>query len=103
MGKIELMKLKIYLWQSNILKGNFSNFWHLENYVKDCNWENKAPELANRMKTVTLNHLQLLTENFEKYFQQKLHQNLKNDLWIINPFIVDYLKQENDCWRLLET
>ena len=28
-------------------------------------------------------------------FLQKLHQNLENDMWIINPFIVDYLKQEN--------
>ena len=95
MGKIESMKLKIHLWQNNILKGNFSYFLHLENYIKDCNWENKAPKLENRMKTIILDHLQLLSENFEKCFPRKLHQDLENDMWIINAFVVDYLKQEN--------
>ena len=95
MGKIESIKLKIHLWQNNILKGNFLNFLHLENYIKDCNWENKAPELENRIKIIILDHLQLLSENFEKYFPQKLHQDLENDIWLINLFIVDYLKQEN--------
>ena len=68
MVKIESMKLKIHLWPSNILKGNFLNFPHFRNYIKYCSWENKAPELENRMKTTILDHLQLLSENLEKYF-----------------------------------
>ena len=63
-GKIESMKLKINLWHSNILKGNFSNFPPLENYMKECNWEEKRPELERRIKTTILEHLQLLSENF---------------------------------------
>ena len=38
-GKIESRKLKITLWYSNILKGNFSNFPPLKNYMKECIWE----------------------------------------------------------------
>ena len=51
-------------------KSQFLIFPHLEKYIKDCKWENKAPELENRMKTILLDHLQLVSENFKKYFPQ---------------------------------
>ena len=102
-GKIESIKLKINMWHTNIHKNNFSNFPHLENYMKECNWEEKRPELESRIKTIILDHLQLLSENFEKYFPQSLHQSLENKMWIIiNPFIADHLKQTN-LGELMET
>ena len=101
-GKIESMKLKINLWYSNILKGNFSNSPPLENYMKECNWKEKRPELERRIKTTILKHLQLPNKNFGKYFPQSLHQSLENDMWIINPFIADCLKQAN-LGELVET
>ena len=94
-GKIETMKLKIKTWQSNVGKNNLSNFPNLENYMKECNWEDNAPELENRITTIILDHLQLLSENFEMYFPTKLHQDLEKEMWIINPFIADHLSQTN--------
>ena len=94
-GKIESMKLKIKTWQSNVGKNNLSNFPNLENYMKECNWEDNAPELENRITTIILDHLQLLNENFEMYFPTKLHQDLEKEMWIINPFIADHLSQTN--------
>ena len=90
------------MWHTNIHKSNFSNFPYLENYMKECNWEEERPELESRIKTTILDHLQLLSENFEKYFPQSLHQSLENKMWIINPFIADHLKQTN-LGELMET
>ena len=51
------------MWHTNIHKSNFSNFLLLENYMKESNWEERR-ELESRIKTIILDHLQLLSENF---------------------------------------
>ena len=71
-------------------------------YEKECNWEEKRPKLESRIETIILDPLQLLNENFGKYFPQSLHQSLENEMWIINPFIADHLKQAN-LGELIET
>ena len=78
-------------------KRQFLNFPHFKNYIKDCNWEKKALGLENSIKVIILYHLQLQSENFEKYFSQKLHQDSENSMWVINPFIVDCRKRK--FWR----
>ena len=63
--------------------------------MKECNWEDNAPELENRITTIILDHLQLLSENVEMYCPPKLHQDLEKEMWITNPFIADHLSQAN--------
>ena len=60
--------------------------------MKEYNWEEKRPKLESRIKTIILDHLQLLSKNFGKYFSQSLNQNLENEMRIINIFIADHLK-----------
>ena len=47
------------------------------------------------MKTMIWDHLHLLSKNFGKYFLKSLNQDLENEIWVINPFIADHLKQSN--------
>ena len=56
-------------------KRQFLIFSHLKNYIKNYKKKNETPELENRMKTVVLGYPQVLSENFEKYFPEKLHQH----------------------------
>lgn len=81
------------MWHSNIRKDNFSNFPHLESFLKECEWEEKQLDLEKRLKDIISDHLQLLSKHFETYFPQKHLQNLENQMWIVNPFITSHIKR----------
>ncbi|XP_078256189.1 protein FAM200A-like [Rhinoraja longicauda] len=93
LGKIEAMKMKITMWHINIRKGNFSNFKHLERLLKECEWEEKQPDLEKTLKDIISDHLQLLSKNLKTYFPQKHLQDLENQMWIVNPFITSHIKR----------
>ena len=72
----------------------------MENYTKNYNWKEKRPKLESRIKTIVLDHLQLLSENFGKYFSQSLNQNLENMMWIINQSFYCRSPETNKSWRV---
>ena len=70
--------------------------------MKECNWKEKISEVDCKIKTIILDHLQLLIENFSRDFPESLCQNSVNEIGIINPYIADRLKQAN-LGELMET
>ena len=65
-----------------MLKKHFLKFFTLGRllYVKECNWEEKAHEVEHKIKTIILDHLQVLSKMFGKCFPESLHQDLKNKI-----------------------
>jgi len=61
-------------------------------------WKNAIEKKKNRNRRqgetiIIIGHLQLLAKHFEAaYFPQRLHQDLENEMWMINPLIADHLK-----------
>ena len=84
--KIQAFKSKLKLWQSNVKKCNFSSIESLNNFIKISDSENNNPNVEAKVKSLVLEHLNLLRQNFGAYFLEHDYLKLKSLLWLEQPF-----------------
>jgi len=82
-GKIDAFKGKIDCWVSKVSKNDYSSFRFLNEFLS----EDSGVEDTAEIKELVLEHLKLLSKNFNRYFPEEESEIFRLLKWVVNPFI----------------
>ena len=90
MSKVNAVKKKLPLWQKRVASNNFSDFPLLHNFMKE-----HGSTFQQQLIPLIDEHLNLLQENFDKYFNSEQNTTLDAKSWMLQPFIYDTAENED--------
>ena len=90
MSKVNAVKKKLPLWQKRVASNNFSDFPLLHDFMKE-----HGSTFQQQLIPLIDEHLNLLQENFDKYFNSEQNTTLDANSWILQPFIYDTAENED--------
>ena len=91
MYKVNAVKKKLPLWQKRVASNNFSDFLLLHDFMKE-----PGSTFQQQLIPLIYEHLNLLQENFDKYFNSEQNTTLDANSWILQPFVYDTAEKCED-------
>ena len=62
--------------------------------MRECGWDFEDVSLENKLSTLIVGHLNLLSENLAGYFSEDDDKHLEEYSWIMQPFIDEPTEDE---------
>ena len=101
LDKIEAFKLKLPIWKQRFkhLLRTITDFPNLQRALTEAtDSDDEDDNLAENVLSLAVEHLDLLTCNFSKYFPSISEAETQKTRWITNPFCKDNLSGSNFFW-----
>ena len=88
--------MKILLWKSHVEKSDVTDFPNLKTALSEANdTDEPGDRLAETTLSLALEHLNVLSMNFDRYFPSMSEADIQKTRWILNPFLKDNVNGTN--------